>query len=130
MRRATLIICLLVLAAVPSCASRDYEMTKKAGDYTVTVKIDKNPPVAGLNKMEILIKDSGGRDVTDAVVSVNYDMPAMPGMPAQNYETNAMLHGMTYHAIVNFSMAGPWTIAVKITKTGKTQTVKLNVDVK
>jgi hypothetical protein len=54
----------------------------------------------------------------------------MPGMPAMNYKTNAMLHGAAYHAVVNFSMAGPWTTAVKITKAGKTQTVKLNVDVK
>jgi hypothetical protein len=31
---------------------------------------------------------------------------------------------------VDFSMSGSWSIAVKITRGGKTQSVKLNVDVK
>ena len=46
MKRLTLIICVLFLA-VGLAYAKDYEMTKKAGEYMVLVTIDKNPPVTG-----------------------------------------------------------------------------------
>ncbi len=121
---------MVLLLATGQVYAKDYEMTKKAGEFTVLVTIDKNPPVTGNNNMAVGIKDGAGKDVTDATVAIDYGMPAMPGMPAMNYKTNAMLHGNMYHAVVNFSMSGPWSVAVKITRGGKTQSVKLNVDVK
>ena len=129
MKRITLIVCVLLLA-VGLAYAKDYEITKKAGDYNVQVKIDKNPPVTGFNKMEIAITDAAGKEVTDATVAVDYVMPPMPGMGAMNYKANAGLKGNRYVATINFSMAGPWSVAVKITRGGKTQSVKLNVDVK
>ncbi len=109
--------------------AKDYMVMKKAGNYTVDVKMDKNPPVTGQNKMELSIKDASGSDVTDAIVAVEYSMPAMPGMPAMNYKTKAELNGSRYTATIDFSMSGAWTVNVKITHAGKTQSVKLNVDV-
>jgi hypothetical protein len=129
MKRLALIICVLFLA-VGLADAKDYEMTKKAGEYTVLVTIDKNPPVTGKNNMAVGIKDGTGKDVTDAVVAVDYVMPAMPGMPAMNYKAGASLKDKRYLATLNFSMPGPWSISVKITRGGKTQSVKLNVDVK
>ena len=110
--------------------AKDYEVTKKAGDYTVQIKIDKNPPVTGENKMDITIKDTTGKNVTNATVDIDYGMPAMPGMGAMNYKTTAGLKGDRYLATINFSMAGPSFINIKITRGGKSQLVKLNVDVK
>jgi hypothetical protein len=104
-------------------------VVKKAGSYTVEVKLDKNPPITGQNKMEISIKDDKGGNVTDAKVTVDYSMPAMPGMPAMNYKAKAELNGSRYLANVNFSMSGAWAVNIKITRAGKTQAVKLNVDV-
>jgi len=129
MKRLALIICVLFLA-VGLAYGKDYEMTKKAGEYTVLVAIDKNPPVTGKNNVVVGIKDGASKNVTDATVVIDYGMPAMPGMPAMNYKSNARLQGNAYHAVINFSMSGPWSIAVKITRDGKTQSVKLNVDVK
>jgi hypothetical protein len=129
MKRLALITCVLFLA-VGLAYAKDYEMTKKAGEYMVWVTIDKNPPVTGKNNMAVGIKDGAGKDVTDATVSIDYGMPAMPGMPAVNYKTGASLKDKRYLATLNFSMSGPWSIAVKITRGGKTQSVKLNVDVK
>jgi hypothetical protein len=123
MRRVSLDVGVLVLMA-GLVHARDYELTKKAGEYTVRVAIDKNPPVTGKNKMIVGIKDGASKDVTDAKVAIDYAMPAM------NYKTNTMLQGTTYHAVVDFSMSGPWAITVKITRAGKAQAVKLNVDVK
>jgi len=109
--------------------AKDYEVVKKAGNYMVHMRLDKNPPVTGQNKMEITIQDATGADVTDATVAVDYGMPAMPGMPAMNYKAKADVNSGRYMANVNFSMSGAWNINVKITRAGKTQSVKFNVDV-
>jgi hypothetical protein len=128
MKRFVTALIILLLAAGLVYA-KDYTVMKKAGSYTVEVKLDKNPPITGPNKMEISIKDDKGENVTDAAVVVEYVMPAMPGMPAMNYKAKAELNGSRYLANVNFSMSGAWAVNIKITRAGKTQVVKLNVDV-
>jgi hypothetical protein len=128
MKRFTTALIILLLA-VGFVYAKDYTVMKKAGSYTVEVKLDKNPPITGQNKMEINIKDEKGGNVTDATVVAEYVMPAMPGMPAMNYKAKAELNGSRYLANVNFSMSGAWAVNIKITRAGKTQAVKLNVDV-
>ena len=81
-RFATALIILLLAAGL--VYAKDYTVMKKAGSYTVEVKLDKNPPITGPNKMEISIKDDKGENVTDAAVVVEYVMPAMPGMPCRS----------------------------------------------
>jgi hypothetical protein len=125
---AVVVLVLLFVAGV--AYAKDYEVTKKAGEYTVEVKIDRNPPVVGDNSMEIEIKDAAGKYVSDAKVVVDYGMPAMPGMPAMNYKTDAEAKGNDYRAKMNLSMSGSWNIAVKITRAGKTSTMKFTVDAK
>ncbi len=110
--------------------AKEYEVKKKAGQYNVEVKIDRNPPVVGDNNMKIEIEDASGKYVTDAKVVVDYSMPPMPGMPPMNYKTDAELKGNEYKATMNLSMSGPWNIAVKITRGGKTSTMKFTVDAK
>jgi hypothetical protein len=119
---------LILLLIAGSAYAKDYEVKKKAGEYDVEIKTDKNPPVVGDNNIEIEIKDASGKYVTDAKVKVEYSMPAMPGMPAMNYKTDTELKGYEYKAKMNLSMSGSWNIAVKITRGGKTTTVKFNVD--
>ena len=128
MKKFTTALIILLLAAGLVYA-KDYTVVKKAGSYTVEVKLDKNPPITGPNKMEINIQDDKGIKVTDATVVVEYVMPAMPGMPSMNYKAKAELNGSRYLANVNFSMSGAWAVNIKITRAGKTQAVKLNVDV-
>jgi len=110
--------------------AKDYEVSKKAGDYSVNAKIDRNPPVVGDNNISVEITEASGKYVTDAKVVVDYSMPAMPGMPPMNYKTDAVLKGNAYRATMNLSMSGPWNIAIKITKAGKTSTAKFTVDAK
>lgn len=131
MKRIIAIVATMVLfIAFGMANAKDYEISKKSVDYNVQVRIDKNPPVTGKNKMDVAIKDTTGKDVTDAAVAVDYGMPAMPGMGAMNYKTNAELKAGKYLATLDFSMSGAWFVNIKITKAGKTQTVKLNIDVK
>ena len=108
--------------------AKDYEVKKKAGQYDVEVKIDRNPPVVGDNNISVEIKDASGKYVTDAKVRVEYSMPAMPGMPAMHYKEDATVSGNTHKAVMNLSMAGSWNVALKIKKDGKTNTIKFNVD--
>lgn len=128
MKRVTVVLAVLFLACGLAFA-KDYAITKKAGPYTVLVKMDKNPPITGENNIAISIQDAAGADIVDAVVIVEYSMPAMPGMPAMNYKTKTDTKNKKYMATVDFSMSGAWSINVKITRAGKTQSVKFNVDV-
>ena len=127
MKRFCLCILIFFIGVTLGCA-KGFEITKPAGEYNVTITLDKNPPVAGENHMTIIIKDASGKAVTDAAVSVEYSMPAMPGMPAMNYTTEAVVKGSAYHATLNLSASGAWNIATKITRQEKTEMVNFNVD--
>ncbi len=118
---------LMLLVATGVAFAKNYEVNKKAGEYDVTMIIDKNPPVAGDNAAVVTVKDSTGKAVTDAKVVIDYSMPAMPGMPAMNYKADGQLKGDEYKAMLNFSMAGAWNVAIKITRGDATATVKFNV---
>ena len=127
-RLVVIVVALLLIAGV--AYAKDYEVTKKAGEYNVVVKIDRNPPVVGDNNLTIGIKDAADKYVSDARVLVEYSMPAMPGMPAMNYKADAAAKGNEYTAKMNLSMSGSWNIAVKITRAGKTSIMKFTVDAK
>jgi nitrogen fixation protein FixH len=108
--------------------AKDYEANKKVDGYDVTLRIDKSQPVVGDNTLTAEIKDSAGNIVKDATVKADYSMPAMPGMPPMNYKAEMELKGSLYTAKLNLSMSGSWNIAVKITRSGKTSTVRMTVD--
>jgi hypothetical protein len=122
------IFVLTVLLLVPSAYPKDLELRKKAGEYDVEIRIDRNPPILGDNNIEIEIKDAAGSQTGDAAVLVNYYMPPMPRMAPMNYTTDAKPKGKKYKATMNLIMSGPWVIAVKITRNGKTTTAKFNID--
>ncbi len=126
-KRIVFILVLILIGAI--AYAKGYEVKKKAGEYETRIRIDRNPPVIGNNNIEIEIKDAAGKYVMDARVLVNYYMPPMPRMAPMNYRTDARLKGEKYKATMNFIMTGPWIIAIKITRQGKTATTKINVDV-
>ncbi|MGD0230995.1 MAG: FixH family protein [Syntrophorhabdales bacterium] len=128
MRKLTIIIAMLLL--VVGVVYGATTITKKAGEYTIDVTIDRNPPTAGKNNVDITVKDRMGTTVSDAKVLVEYSMPAMPGMPPAHYKTDAVLKGERYRAVIEPSMAGPWNVAIKVIRAGKTDTAKLTLDVK
>ena len=126
----TLVFMLSLFCSFDTVAAKDYEVSKKAGDLTVVIKIDKNPPVAGKNNIEIAITDAYNKAVTDAKVVVAYSMPPMPGMAPMNYKTDTELKGNAYRAQINYSMAGSWNNEVRITRSGKTVSTRFTVDAK
>jgi hypothetical protein len=128
MKKIFLITVALLLIAAGAVFAAGLEVKNKAGDYNVSVKFDKNAPSTGANNIEIQVTDATGKYVSDATVKVDYTMPAMPGMPAMSYKTDAVPSGSKYTAKLDFSMSGAWNVAVKITKGGKTSTLKFNID--
>jgi len=106
----------------------EYAVQKKAGDYTVDIRMDKNPPVVGANQVEVAVKDKAGKAVTDAKVQVIASMPAMPGMPAMENKADAKIDGGKYKAKIDLPMWGSWNMSVRITQGGKTSTAKWTVD--
>ncbi len=128
--KKVLLAFVIVLVAAGFAQAKNFEVTKKAGDYSVTIGMDKPSPSVGENNIQAVIKDGQGKIVTDAKVVFEYSMPAMPGMPAMNYKANAKQEDGSYRASLNLSMSGPWTITVKISKAGKTQSAKISVDVR
>jgi hypothetical protein len=127
MKLLTLFVSILFFLAA-TAHGRGIEIAKKAGEYDVEVKIDRNPPIIGDNHIEIEIRDGSKKPVKDAKVLVNYYMPPMPRMAPMNYRIDANLKGDKYKATMRFIMAGPWIIAIKITRGEKTTTAKVNVD--
>jgi len=122
-------IIILLIGVALSCA-KGYEATKNSNSYQVSITLDKNPPVVGENQLTIGVKDSSGKVVSDAGIKIDYSMPAMPGMPAMHYTTEALWQKGAYKATVNFSMSGAWDIAIKISRNNKIETVNFNVDVR
>jgi hypothetical protein len=121
---------LVLLFATGTTFAKGYEIQKKAGEYDVTVTFDRNPPTASDNAVAIVVKDASGKNVKDAQVKVEYTMPAMQGMPAMNYKADAALQGDEYKTTLGLSMSGSWNLALKITRAGKTTTMKFTVDAK
>jgi hypothetical protein len=120
----------MLLLAISVAYAKDYEISKKAGDLTVVVRIDKNPPVAGPNNVEVSITDTSAKAVTDAKVALTYSMPAMPGMPAMSYKTDLSPAGNVYKGKINYSMSGSWNNELKITRGGKMVSTRFSVDAK
>ena len=123
-----LIVVLMVMVAGAVYAG-SLEVTKKAGANTVTVTLRSDPPSAGVNPVTVSVRDAAGKPVTTAAVVVEYGMPGMPGMPPMSYKEPLAPAGQVYKGNLNFSMAGPWQVTVKVRQGGKTNAVKFSTDV-
>ena len=128
MKRWSWLVVLLVVLLAGTVLAKENTVQKKAGDYSVEIKMDKDTPVVGSNNVEIVIKDKAGKVVTDAKVLVTASMPSMPGMPAMENKADAKLDGGKYKAKIDLSMGGSWNMSVRITQGGKTSTAKWMVD--
>lgn len=129
MKKIIIVFTSLILIAIPAF-SKELKLEKKAGDNTVILILEKNPPVTGDNKALIEVKDASGKPVSGAQIDVDCTMPAMPGMPAMKNSSKAQMTKDAYEAMLNFSMPGSWNIEVKMDLNNQKQKVKYNVDVK
>lgn len=88
----------------------------------IAFRSQPDPPKTGESLFEVVVKDATGRPVTDAEVSVQLFMPAMPtmNMPAMRNETKLPhVGGGVYRGPGQVMMAGRWDVTVIVAKDGK-----------
>jgi hypothetical protein len=129
LKLAILLVSVILCFMTASAGAASLVDGKKAGDYVVSIQVDRNPPILGVNNLEVEIKGADGQAVADAKVLVNYYMPPMPRMAPMNYRVDAPFKGGKYRAAMNFIMEGPWYIVVKINHQGRNASAKFNVNV-
>ena len=99
------------VAAVPNGTSLDITFTGQP-----------DPPRTGDNEFEVVVRDVKGQPVTDAEVTVQFFMPAMPtmNMPAmRNEATLPHVGGGAYRGMGQVMRAGRWDVTVAVAKDGK-----------
>jgi RND family efflux transporter MFP subunit len=88
----------------------------------ISFRTQPDPPKTGESVFEVSVKDGSGQPVTDADVSVQLFMPAMPtmNMPAMRNETKLPhVGGGVYRGPGQVMMAGRWDATVIVAKGGQ-----------
>ena len=88
----------------------------------ISFRTQPDPPKTGESVFEVAVKDVGGQPVSDADVSVQLFMPAMPtmNMPAMRNETKLPhVGGGVYRGPGQVMMAGRWDVTVTVAKGGQ-----------
>jgi hypothetical protein len=109
------------LQRVPAAPLR----TQQIGSVRATIETDPRVPWSGRAELIVSIVDARGIPVTDAEVSMIYDMETdslgrrMAGMGEPARATARMESPGRYTAPVNFTMAGQWRVRVAIDRGGR-----------
>lgn len=119
MRKTYLVFILIVALSITAGCSKGYESRKNAGDLEITLKADRYPLVKGKNTMTVVVTDSAGKPVTDALVQAKYYMPAMTGMAPVEFSAAAVRKGKGYTFKADIPMGGAWKIDVMTAQPGK-----------
>ena len=94
---------------------------KPAGNVEVTLTTQPDPPKMGDTTFEAMVM-MGGQPVTDADVSVELFMPAMPDMKMPEMRKTVTLKhegGGRYRGTGNMMMAGNWDATVSVKRDGQ-----------
>jgi hypothetical protein len=113
-------------------ALQDYEAPPPVGaptatdssDLDVTVQLTPDPPRTGDNIIEVRVRSTDGRPVTNARVEVRLAMPAMPSMNMPAMRSAARLDHVgegVYRGSAAISLRGRWDLTV--TARGDNQTI-------
>ncbi len=97
--------------------------TTPSAAIVIVLRTDPSPPMLGENVFLVSLKDRTGASITDANVSLQLFMPAMPtmNMPAMRNEiTLAPLGDGEYRGTGQIMMAGRWDATVVVTRAGQT----------
>ena len=95
--------------------------TPPAGNAEITLTTQPDPPKMGETTFEAMVM-MGGQPVTDADVSVELFMPAMPSMNMAEMRNSFPLKhegGGRYRGPGNVMMAGNWDATVSVKKDGQ-----------
>ena len=103
---------LLMIFFLSGCAEKTQVF--QVEDMKIEVATNPSTPKVGDNALSIKLVDSMGMPIKNAMIHINYSMPAMGGMPGMFGETGTELHHDAYHAGLPLSMDGTWNLKVEI----------------
>jgi Cu(I)/Ag(I) efflux system membrane fusion protein len=106
----------------PSRGSQPAAGVPAGPPLTISFRAEPDPPKTGDNTFEVKVSDPSGTPVTDADVSVQLFMPAMPtmNMPAMRNETKlAPVGGGVYRGPGQVLMGGRWEVTVTVGRAGQ-----------
>ena len=94
----------------------------EAAQFDIVFRAQPDPPTTGENVFEVTVKDRSGQPVSDADVSVQLFMPAMPtmNMPAMRNEAQlSHAGGGVYRGPGQVLMGGTWEATVTLKRAGQ-----------
>ena len=122
MKRMSIAMALTATLAVLAAACGGGQPPSESGQNAeITFRSEPDPPRMGDNTLEVMVM-SGGQPVTDADVTVEFFMPAMPAMNMAEMRTTVPLKhegGGTYRGAGNVMMAGNWDVTVMAMRGGE-----------
>jgi Cu(I)/Ag(I) efflux system membrane fusion protein/cobalt-zinc-cadmium efflux system membrane fusion protein len=86
---------------------------------TVVFSSNPDPPQAGDNTFEVIVRRPDGTPLTDATVTTVFSMPAMPLMNMPAMRSEATLQHDTegrYRGTGQLQMGGTWNVAVRVAR--------------
>jgi len=103
---------------------------KKVVSKTTAVFISAQRPLSKGSNVLVFAISKDEKVLEGSQVRVKAFMPAMPGMPAMEYESDARYLGEgRYEAVINLAMGGTWQLHIFITPAeGKKLRVKTSLD--
>jgi hypothetical protein len=114
------------LAAEPNSQLPENTAAQKAGNLNVSLALSPYPPVGWQEGgFDVTLIDGQGQPITDAKISLDLTMPAMP-MPPNSLDAQHTGNGI-YHTTGMFTMRGLWRIEVIIERGGQKQSVFFDV---
>ena len=110
---------LLSVLATTGCGKAPPPQTTTAGDLSVGLALDPDPPRAGDNALLVTLQDVSGKPVEGAALAFEYAMPAMGAMPEMKGggETQSLGQGR-YRIGYPLQMNGDWTLNLGIDAPG------------
>lgn len=114
------------IAASPTSQLPANTAAQAVGSLNVALALSPYPPV-GFQKggFDVTLTDAQGQAITDAKISLDLTMPAMP-MPQNTLDAQHTGNGI-YHATGMFTMRGLWQIEIIIERGGQKQSVFFDV---
>jgi hypothetical protein len=94
----------------------------RAEGVEIAFRSEPDPPRMGRNAFEVTVRDEQGTPVTDANVTVDLYMPAMPEMKMPEMRDTATLKHESdgvYRGTGQVVMAGDWNVTVMATRNGQ-----------
>ena len=130
MKWSWLMMFLAVLVALASgmAFAKERPVQKKAKDLSVEIQMEKDPPVVGMNRVEIVVTDDDGMAVKDAKVILGAFMAAMPGTQMVRSMAVAKWEGGKYRAKIELPVRGTWELSVQIIQGGNTTAAQWTVN--